>query len=190
LTDNSNGNKFPNKKNTYKLLINDKRVVDAMKNLSRRLFPASLLLSFSLSTMSGITLADDPAVNRLLASQCAQCHGTNGYSDNEIEGIAGEEAKDMYEDLIDMKGEDKPEGIMDHQALGYSDDQIRRIAQYYASLPEEQRSEGREGAESLESSPEADSESGDEDSEEREDEDDEDEDEDEDEEDEEDEEDD
>ncbi|RLA59222.1 MAG: hypothetical protein DRR04_09065, partial [Gammaproteobacteria bacterium] len=109
-----------------------------MKNLSRRLFPASLVLSCYLLIMPGVTLADDPTVNRLLASQCAQCHGTNGYSDNEIEGIAGEEAKDMFEDLTDMKGEDKPEGIMDHQALGYTDDQIRRIAQYYASLPEEQ----------------------------------------------------
>jgi sulfide dehydrogenase cytochrome subunit len=141
LTDNKNGNKFPNKKNAYKFLINEKSVVDAMKNLSRRLFPAYLLLSFSLFTMANTASEDDPTVNRMLASQCAQCHGTNGYSDNEIEGIAGEEAKDMFEDLVDMKGEDKPEGIMDHQALGYTDDQIRRIAQYYAGLPEEQRSE-------------------------------------------------
>ena len=133
-----------------------------MKNLSCRLFPASLVLSCCLLIMPGVTLADDPTVNRLLASQCAQCHGTNGYSDNEIEGIAGEEAKDMFEDLTDMKGEDKPEGIMDHQALGYTDDQIRRIAQYYASLPEEQHSEGKENAVPPESSPEADIEPGEE----------------------------
>jgi len=143
-------------KNTRKFLINDKNVVDAMKNPSRRLFPASLLLSFSLLTMSGMTLADDSTVNRLLASQCAQCHGTNGYSDNEIEGIAGEEAKDMFEDLTDMKGEDKPEGIMDHQALGYTDDQIRRIARFYASLPEEQSRAAPVGGERMASTPEDD----------------------------------
>jgi hypothetical protein len=32
-----------------------------------------------------------------------------------------------------MKGEDRPEDIMDHQALGYTDDQILRIAHYYGS---------------------------------------------------------
>lgn len=82
-------------------------------------------------------LADDATVNRLLASQCAQCHGTNGHAVGDFEDLAGEEAKDLYEDLSDMKREDRPENIMDHQALGYTDDQIRRIAAFYATLPEE-----------------------------------------------------
>jgi sulfide dehydrogenase cytochrome subunit len=82
--------------------------------------------------------ADDLTVDRLLASQCAQCHGTNGYAVGDIDELAGEDAKDLFEDLSDMKGEDRPEDIMDHQALGYTDDQIRRIARYYAGLPEDQ----------------------------------------------------
>ena len=61
---------------------------------------------------------DDPAVNRLLAAQCAQCHGTDGYARAGFEDLAGEEAKDLFEDLMD--------------------DQIRRIARYYSSLPEDQ----------------------------------------------------
>jgi sulfide dehydrogenase cytochrome subunit len=88
---------------------------------------------------AGLANAEDPTINRLLASQCAQCHGTNGYSVGGIDELAGEDFKDLYEDLADMQGEDRPEDIMDHQALGYSDDQIRRIARYYAGLPEEQR---------------------------------------------------
>ena len=108
----------------------------------KKLLPSLAGFSFLLPLLLPATVisADDPAVNRLLASQCAQCHGTNGYSRNGIEGIAGEEAKDMYEDLTDMKGEDKPEDIMDHQALGYTDDQIRRIASYFATLPEDGQS--------------------------------------------------
>jgi len=108
----------------------------------KKLLPSLAGFSFLLPLLLPATAisADDPAVNRLLASQCAQCHGTNGYSQNGIEGIAGEEAKDMYEDLTDMKGEDKPENIMDHQALGYTDDQIRRIASYFSTLPEDGQS--------------------------------------------------
>jgi len=93
--------------------------------------------------------ADDPTVNRLLASQCAQCHGTNGYAVGDFEDLAGEEAGDLVEDLTDMKREDRPEDIMDHQALGYTDAQIRRIAAFYATLPED---EGRDDSARLDDS--------------------------------------
>ncbi len=88
--------------------------------------------------------ADDMTVNRMLASQCAQCHGTNGYAVSDIDSLAGEEAKDLTEDLLDMRKEDRPESIMDHQALGYTEDQIRRIAAYYSTLPESKESESDE----------------------------------------------
>lgn len=85
--------------------------------------------------------AQDATVDRLLASQCAQCHGTNGYAVGDIDELAGEEAKDLMEDLRDMQREDRPENIMDHQALGYTAEQIRRIAAYYARLPEDRTGE-------------------------------------------------
>jgi sulfide dehydrogenase cytochrome subunit len=81
--------------------------------------------------------ADDPEVNRLLASQCSQCHGTNGYAVGDIDSLAAESVKDLREDLEDMQFEDSPEDMMDHQALGYTDDQIRRIATYFATLQED-----------------------------------------------------
>ena len=87
---------------------------------------------------------NDPANDRLLASQCAQCHGTNGYAVGEMDEIAGEDAKDLFEDLRDMRREDRPENIMDHQALGYTEAQILRIAHYYSTLPEEQKEEREE----------------------------------------------
>lgn len=77
--------------------------------------------------------SQDLAVNRLLASQCAQCHGTNGHAVGDMDGLSDESLKDLYEDLAGMKGEDRPEDIMDHQALGYTDEQILRIAHYYGS---------------------------------------------------------
>ena len=78
--------------------------------------------------------AEDFTVNRLLAAQCAQCHGTNGESFGNMERLDDESYKDLYEDLMDMRAEDRPEGIMDHQALGYTEEQVRRIAHYYGTL--------------------------------------------------------
>jgi sulfide dehydrogenase cytochrome subunit len=102
------------------------------------------LIAVACFLSSGPLGAEDQTVNRLLASQCAQCHGTNGYAQGDIDELAGEEAKDLFEDLQDMKGEDRPEDIMDHQALGYSDSQIRRIASYFAGLPEDASGAGQE----------------------------------------------
>lgn len=78
--------------------------------------------------------AEDLRLNRLLASQCAQCHGTEGAAVGDMDGLAGDQ--DILEDLLDMVGEDHIEDIMEHQAHGYTADQMRRIAAYFASLPE------------------------------------------------------
>jgi sulfide dehydrogenase cytochrome subunit len=99
-----------------------------------------LLIVTAFGTQMAVA-ADDMTVNRMLASQCAQCHGTNGYAVSDIDSLAGEEAKDLREDLRDMRKEDRPENIMDHQAMGYTEDQIRRIAAYYSTLPEDNKSE-------------------------------------------------
>lgn len=109
-----------------------------MKRIRLKLIGIPFIFSCSGLLIANPAVAEDPTVNRLLASHCAQCHGTNGYARGDMDGLAGDE--DLDEDLLDMKGEDKPEDIMDHQALGYSNDQIRRIASYYAGLPEDQRS--------------------------------------------------
>lgn len=88
-----------------------------------------------------VVQAEDITINRLLASQCAQCHGTFGRAVGDIDSLNGESYKDLVEDLLDMRSEDWPEDIMDHQAYGYTEEQIRRIARYYASLPESSEEE-------------------------------------------------
>jgi cytochrome subunit of sulfide dehydrogenase len=82
----------------------------------------------------GQAFAEDPTINRMLASQCAQCHGTNGHAVGDMDGLAGD--GDLLEDLLDMVREDHIEDIMEHQAHGYTYDQMRRIAAYYGGLPE------------------------------------------------------
>lgn len=90
---------------------------------------------FSRAALTGAALlvAAVPASaepGRLLASQCAQCHGTSGAGPG-FEQIAG---KDLFNDLIEMKY--RPiEGIMDRQARGYTDEQLRLIADYLSTQP-------------------------------------------------------
>jgi cytochrome c553 len=69
---------------------------------------------------------------RLLASQCGQCHGTDGKGPG-FDDLAGKSASDIYNDLREMKV--RPvEGIMDRQARGYTDQQLRLIADYLSTV--------------------------------------------------------
>ncbi len=74
-----------------------------------------------------------PPAGRLLASQCAQCHGTNGQAVSGMEKLAGESEGEIYKELIEMKARIKPDEIMHRQAAGYTDAQIRLIARYFAT---------------------------------------------------------
>ena len=68
--------------------------------------------------------------SRLLAAQCAQCHGTNGTGG--FESLTGRNAASLYNGLLEMKA--RPiENIMDRQARGYTDEQLWLIAQYFAA---------------------------------------------------------
>lgn len=91
----------------------------------------------SRAVLAGIALfAAAPASaepGRLLASQCAQCHGTNGAGPG-FDELAGKSSNDLFNDLIEMKHR-RIEGIMDRQARGYTDEQLRLIADYLSAQP-------------------------------------------------------
>lgn len=74
-----------------------------------------------------------PPPGQLLASQCAQCHGTNGQAVSGFESIRGKSADDMFKTLVEMKNR-PAETIMDRQARGYTDTQLRQIAEYLAQI--------------------------------------------------------
>ncbi|NNJ91202.1 MAG: hypothetical protein HKP55_05975 [Gammaproteobacteria bacterium] len=93
-----------------------------------------IMVAALFTVWSQFSFAEDTTINRLLASQCAQCHGTYGMAVGEMDGLNDESYKDLVEDLNDMRGEDSLENIMDHQAMGYTQEQIERIARFYDSL--------------------------------------------------------
>jgi len=90
--------------------------------------------AFTLSSLAATTVSAAPATGQLLASQCAQCHGTNGGGPG-FDKIAGKPADDLYGDLIDMKYSTQIESIMDRQARGYTDAQLYELSTYLSTLP-------------------------------------------------------
>jgi len=102
-----------------------------MLYLTNRIMP---LIVLGIITTATTAQAEDMTINRLLASQCAQCHGTNGHPVKDIDSLAGED--DISSELREMSNKNNPDDIMEHQAMGYTSDQIQRIAAYYASLSE------------------------------------------------------
>lgn len=76
----------------------------------------------------------DAETGRLLAAQCAQCHGTNGNSAGGIDSLAGASYGEIYNELSEMKTKTEVK-LMHYQAKGYTDEQIQAIALYLSSLP-------------------------------------------------------
>jgi cytochrome subunit of sulfide dehydrogenase len=74
-----------------------------------------------LAATAGAAAAQDMTLARNLAATCANCHGTNGNADKIIAMIA------------DYKAGNQPATIMHQIAKGYTDDQIKLIAAYFAA---------------------------------------------------------
>ncbi|MEW5888720.1 MAG: c-type cytochrome [Pseudomonadota bacterium] len=68
------------------------------------------------------------------AAACAACHGTNGRSEGGMPSIAGRRADELYQILIAFKQDRKQATVMQQHAKGYSDEQLRRIAEAWARL--------------------------------------------------------
>jgi cytochrome subunit of sulfide dehydrogenase len=104
----------------------------SMRKLSNRAF--LITAAATLSSLAATTVSAAPPAGQLLASQCAQCHGTNGAGPG-FDKIAGKSADDLYGDLIEMKYSTQIESIMDRQARGYTDAQLYELSNYLATLP-------------------------------------------------------
>ncbi|MEW6727861.1 MAG: c-type cytochrome [Pseudomonadota bacterium] len=66
---------------------------------------------------------------------CFACHGDMGKGTATIPPLAGRSAESLYEQLIAFKTGKRPATVMDRHAKGYSDEELRAVAEYFASLP-------------------------------------------------------
>lgn len=68
----------------------------------------------------------------LWASSCMACHGTEGRAEGVALTIGGRQADQLYGILLDYKLGKRQGTIMQQHVKGYSDDELRRIADYFA----------------------------------------------------------
>lgn len=93
----------------------------------------ALLLATALPGAALAQTAGTPPAGRLLASNCFQCHGTNGRAVSGFEKLAGMSASELKGELSEMKVENEG-GIMGVHAAAYTDAQIAAMASYFASV--------------------------------------------------------
>jgi cytochrome subunit of sulfide dehydrogenase len=94
-------------------------------------FPVLLVTGLTLSSWSIAQSAPDNT--RYLASNCANCHGTNGASN--VPGafqLAGQKADYIVEQMRAFKEGKKSATIMHQIAKGYSDEQVLALANYFS----------------------------------------------------------
>jgi cytochrome c553 len=95
------------------------------------------------AAMMGIAVhaahAQDANLGRNLAATCANCHGTNGHARGDtVKPLAGVSAEKIVAAINDFKSGAQPATIMHQIAKGYTDEQIKLVAAFFAAQPAKQ----------------------------------------------------
>jgi cytochrome c553 len=70
-----------------------------------------------------------------LALRCTMCHGERGMSEANSPNLAGQYASVVYKQLLDFQSGARVNAVMSPMAVNLSDQDMRDLAAYYASLP-------------------------------------------------------
>lgn len=85
-------------------------------------------------TGSSLALAAG-ASPEMLSQTCAACHGTNGSSVAYTPSIAGNSEEYFVDTMKAFKSGERKATVMDRIAKGYTDDEIAKMARYFARQP-------------------------------------------------------
>ena len=87
---------------------------------------------------AGLTLpaaAQDAGHARSLAATCFTCHGTDGRSVNGVPpSLAGQNKDYLLKQLQEFRDGKRPTTIMHQHAKGYTNEQLKLISGYFASV--------------------------------------------------------
>jgi len=93
----------------------------------------TLVLATAAQAQTPAPAAPHPHLARNLAATCANCHGTNGNARGDMKPLAGVAADKIVAMMADYKAGNLPATIMHQISKGYTDEQIRLIAGYFAA---------------------------------------------------------
>jgi cytochrome c553 len=97
--------------------------------------PRKTLGVLAIAVLPLMAQAQDPNLARNLAASCANCHGTNGQARGDMKPLAGVSADRIVAAVADYKSGAQPATIMHQIAKGYTDEQIKLVAGYFAAQP-------------------------------------------------------
>lgn len=95
----------------------------------------TIVLTLAGACMPGLATAQDSNLARNLAATCANCHGTNGQARGDMKALAGYQAETTVAMMAAFKSGALPATIMHQVAKGYTDEQIKLVAAYFAAQP-------------------------------------------------------
>ena len=90
------------------------------------------LLTLPLSAGAQSTPEGDTRQAALLASNCANCHGTLGNAQGAMPSLAGQQKTYIVEQMRAFRDGKRPATIMHQLAKGYTDPQIEAIAEFFS----------------------------------------------------------
>ena len=91
------------------------------------------MIAAGLAAASMAAQAQDANLARNLAATCANCHGTNGNARGDMKPLAGVPAEVIVALMASYKSGALPATIMHQIAKGYTDEQIRLVAGFFAA---------------------------------------------------------
>lgn len=83
--------------------------------------------------LAGFNLQAEGRNAALLASGCAACHGTQGHSVGGTPSLAGLDRLYFIEQMQQFQSGERPATVMMKHARGYSEEEIRLLADYFAA---------------------------------------------------------
>lgn len=87
------------------------------------------------TTLTGPSAHDAVGRGATLALRCTMCHGARGVSAANTPNLAGQYAASIYKELQDFQAGARTSAVMAPMVIGLSDQDLRDLSLYYASLP-------------------------------------------------------
>lgn len=94
-----------------------------------------LALAGALALVVGTASAAPIATGEMLANSCAGCHGTNGrISNSAFMPLAGMPQEQFVRTMTDFREGRRSSTLMGHVTKGYSDEELKAMAAFFASV--------------------------------------------------------